>query len=99
MPETVLITEPSGCGKTHGLLHELLEKEDKGHVEFLLNHCPTLWFNSTYIPFGVPRKRYRRYRSRYIRPDTLNTLLQHIVDVYSGTRLAINIDDMSNSKD
>ena len=32
---------------------------------------------------------------RGIRPKKLNTLLQHIVDVYTGTRLAIIIDDMS----
>ena len=96
--DTVLITGPSCCGKTYILLHELPEKEYRMHFDFILIFSPNLLFNSIYTTW------------KYLDTDTdvialhtrtgrLNTMLQHITYVYTASRTAVVIADMSDSNE
>ena len=46
-PHTALFVAPAGVGKTHLALN-LLEKEYRGHFDFIIIICPTLKHNKTY---------------------------------------------------
>ena len=47
-PHTAIFSGPTGCGKTQKVL-ELLEHECKHHFENIVNLCPTLRWNQTYL--------------------------------------------------
>ena len=46
-PHAAIFTGQTKCGKTH-LFLELIEKEYKNHVDYIIIICPTLRENSTY---------------------------------------------------
>ena len=46
-PHTTIFTGPTGCGKTHLVLH-LTEKEYNKHFDYIIIICSTLRWNKTY---------------------------------------------------
>ena len=46
-PHTALFVAPTGVGKTH-LALDLLVKENKNHLDFIIIICPMLKHNKTY---------------------------------------------------
>ena len=46
-PHTTIFTCQTGCGKTH-LVLDLIEKEYKKKIDYLIIFCPTLLVNKTY---------------------------------------------------
>ena len=46
-PHTALFVAPTGVGKTHLALRQLLETEYRNHFDFIVIICPTLRYNST----------------------------------------------------
>ena len=80
-PETVLITGPSCCGKTHALLHEPLENGYRGHFDYIDPLSNSLVQFDLYH-LEVPRKRYRYNRPWYRTGHSRHSAAAHHRRVY-----------------
>ena len=45
-PHKTIFAGPTGCEKTH-LVLDLIKKEYNKHFDYIINLCPTLWWNKT----------------------------------------------------
>lgn len=93
-PSTTLIVGTGGRGKTRTLLYEVIEKERP--IDYLLILFTTIWINKIY-----PDWKYLEsdidVTDLEITSDKLNVILKRVIDIYSGARTAVIIDDMCDS--
>ena len=90
-PYTALFIASTGVGKTH-LALDLLEKEYKGHFDFIIINCTTLRYNVT----------YRSQKGFWTDPDVIPTELgNHLYDcieklgsLLAGYKILFLIDDI-----
>ena len=97
-PECTLIIGPSGCGKTYTLLNSIIEIEYKNKFDFIVILCPTIWINQSYTEWKYLNTDIDVIGLE-VSPEKLDMILKYLIDVYSGSKIAIIVDDMSNSNE
>ena len=94
-PFNVMIVGMTGCGKTY-YLPDMLEKDYKGHFDYIFLICPTSFWNCTYQNWE-----YRDSTRFYPLPcdqDSVDKFLKYIVDNFKGTYSLIILDDCAASQ-
>ena len=94
-PFHVLIVGMTACGKTHYLL-KMLEKNFKGHFDYVFFVCPTFSENKTYQEW-----KFLKDPDVFAFPcdhDEVEFYLENIVRFAKGTKSLIVLDDCASSQ-
>ena len=86
----------TACGKTHYLLN-ILERDYKGHFDYIFIVCPTLEDNKTYQNW-----KYLQDPKVFELPcvhDDVERTIREIVNFVKNTNSLIVLDDCASSKD
>ena len=93
-PFNMIISGMTACGKTHYLLN-MLEKDYKGHFEYIFLICPTYHWNKTYQNWKY--KDDNRFFPIPCDQDEVDVFLKYITANFSGTDSLIILDDCASS--
>ena len=85
----------TACGKAHYLL-EMLERDYKGHFEYIFLICPTYQWNKTYQNWK--HKDDKRFFPIPCDQDEVDGFLRYITNIYCGTNSLVILDDCASSQ-
>ena len=94
-PFNMIINGMTACGKTYYLLN-MLEKDYKGHFDYIFLICPTYHWNKTYQNWKY--KDDIRFHPIPCDQDEVDGFLRYITNIYCGTNSLVILDDCASSQ-